>query len=88
MLRMRPEYGDDEIEVPLQEIPYLLRLTHCMCYYTIQGQTTRDKHILLIDTEHPNFSRRALIVGLSRATHGQDVHVGESDILGSAWSDK
>ena len=88
VLRMRPEYGDDEIEVPLQEIPYLLRLTHCMCYYTIQGRTIRDKHILLIDTEHPNFSRRALIVGLSRATHGQDVHAGESDILGSEWSGK
>ena len=72
---MRPEYGDEEIEVPIGEIPYLLRLTHAMCYYTIQGRTIRDKHIQLIDTEHPNFSRRSLIVGLSRATHGEYVHV-------------
>ena len=75
VLRMRPEYGNDEIEVPLGEIPYLLRLTHAMCYYTIQGRTIKNKHIQLIDTEHPNFSRRSLIVGLSRATHGEHVHV-------------
>ena len=31
VLRMRPEYGDEEIEVPLEKIPYLLRLTHAMC---------------------------------------------------------
>ena len=83
VLRMRPEYGNDEIEVPLGEIPYLLRLTHAMCYYTIQGRTIRNKHIQLIDTEHPNFSRRSLIVGLSRATHGEYVHVEmESQING------
>ena len=90
VLRMRPEYGDDEIEVPIGEIPYLLRLTHAMCYYTIQGRTINDKPILLIDTEHPHFSRRALIVGLSRATHGQVVHVAdnENEILGREWSPK
>ena len=90
VLRMRPEYGDEEIEVPLEEIPYLLRLTHAMCYYTIQGRTLRDKKILLIDTDHPNFSRRALIVGLSRATHGNFAHVAESgtELLGREWSTK
>ena len=84
---MRPEYGDEEIEVPLEEIPYLLRLTHAMCYYTIQGCTMRDKKILLIDTEHPNFSRRTLIVGLSRATHGKVAHVAdnEAELLGREW---
>ena len=35
VLRMRPEYGDEEVEVPLEETPYLLRLAHAMCYYTI-----------------------------------------------------
>ena len=87
---MRPEYGGEEIEVPIGEIPYLLRLTHAMCYYTIQGRTIRNKHILLIDTEHRNFSRRALIVGLSRATHGQVVHVAdnETEVLGREWGVK
>ena len=46
-----------------------------MCYYTIQGRTVRDKHIVLMDTGHRHFSRRALIVGMSRATHGQYVHI-------------
>ena len=88
VLCMKPEYGDEEIEVPLGEVPYLLRLTHAMCYYTIQGRTLRDKNILLIDTDHPNFSRRALIVGLSRATHENFVHVAESEteLLGREWS--
>ena len=88
VLRMKPEYGDEEIEVPLGEIPYLLRLTHAMCYYTIQGRTIRDKHILLFDTAHPHFCRRTLIVGLSRVTHGKNVHVvaDETEILGREWS--
>ena len=35
VLRMRPEYGDEEIEAPLAKKPYLLTLTHAMCGYTI-----------------------------------------------------
>ena len=87
---MRPEYGDEEIEVPIGEIPYLLRLTHAMCYYTIQGRTIRNKRILLIGTERRNSSRRALIVGLSRATHGQVVTVAdnEAEFLGREWGVK
>ena len=78
------------MKCPLEEIPYLLRLTHAMCDYTIQGRTIRNKHILLIDTEHRNFPRRALIVGLSRATHGQVVHVAdnEAEFLGREWGVK
>ena len=90
VLRMRPEYGDEEIEVPLDEISYLLRLTHAMCYDTIQGHTIKGNHILLIDTEHSKFSRRASIVGLSRVTHGRVVHIvdDEAEILGRACSAK
>ena len=87
VLRMKPEYGDEEIEVPIEEIPYLLRLTHAMCYYTVQGRTIKDRRIMLIDTDHPHFSRRALIVGLSRATHNKVVHVAdnEAELLGREW---
>ena len=63
-----------EVTVPLVDIPAVMRLTHAMCYYTIQGRTLRG-HTLLLDPTHPNFSRRALLVGLSRATHGNFVHV-------------
>jgi len=63
-----------EVTVPLQDLPAVMRLTHAMCFYTCQGRTL-EGNILLLDTDHPRFSRRALIVGLSRATHGDRVHV-------------
>ena len=80
VLPMKPPYGVEEIEVPIEEIPYLLRLTHAVCYYTVQGRTIKDRRIMLIDTDHPHFSRRALIVGLSRATHSNAVHVADSEV--------
>mgnify|MGYP006863768474 CR=1 FL=1 len=30
VLRMRPEYDDEDIEAPAEEIPYLLRPTHAV----------------------------------------------------------
>ena len=56
-----------------------LRLAHAMCYYTCQGRTVRDHHIVLLDTTHEHFSVRALIVGLSRATHGSWLHIGDEE---------
>ena len=32
---------------------------------------------MLLDTTHQHFSVRALIVGLSRATHGKWLHIGD-----------
>ena len=74
--------------MPIEEIPCLLRLTHAMCYYTVQGRTIKDRRTMLIDTDHPHFSRRALIVGLSRATHNNIVHVAgnEVEIRGREWN--
>jgi len=78
------EDEDDECAKPsditllLEDVPTLMRLTHAMCYYTVQGRTLRD-HTLLLDTSHNNFSRRALIVGLSRADHGDLVHVATDE---------
>ena len=72
-LQMRPEYchgrDDEKVSVPLDEACAQLRLCHAMCYYTCHGRTVRDRHIVLLDTKHKHFSVRALIVGLSRATH-------------------
>ena len=80
-LRMHEDYcrgeQDEEVEVPLGEVCGQLRLTHAMCYYTCQGRTVKGRHVLLVDTSHPNFSTRSLIVGLSRATHGRYLHVGD-----------
>ena len=57
-------------------------------YGVVQGVVNMLFCIALIDTEYPNFSRRVLIVGLSRATNGQVVHVADNEveILGRAWS--
>ena len=64
----------EEVTVPLDDVAHVLRLTHAMCYYTVQGRTVRS-HMVLLDTDHRHFSRRALIVGLSRATNGRLVHI-------------
>ena len=51
------------------------RMADARCYYTVQGKTCRDKHILLLGTSHKHFVMRERIVGMSRATHGTYVHV-------------
>ena len=69
---------DERAELPLENVCAHLRLCHAMCYYTVQGSTIRDRHIVLLDTSHKHFSVKSLFVGLSRATHGQYLHVGDS----------
>ena len=53
----------------------ILRLQHALVYANIQGRTTREKHLALLDMANMNFSVRHLIVATSRATHGKYVHV-------------
>ena len=68
-----------KLEVPLKDIPLLFRLMHAMCYYTSQGRTFRDDVFLCdVDRMRGSYGKRALIVGLSRATHGDSVHVVEN----------
>ena len=80
-LEMLPEYrhgaAGEQAKVPWEDVCGQLRMAHAMCYYTSQGRTIRDRHIVLLDTTHQHFSVRALIVGLSRATHGSYLHVGD-----------
>ena len=87
VLQMRREYTENlnpsdendevpEVIVPLGDVPALLRLTHAMCYFTCQGRSIDlNKPVLLIDTHHRFFTRRALIVGMSRVRHGRDLHI-------------
>jgi len=63
------------VEVDHQNVALLLRLTHALCYYSVQGRTLGGKQLALLDTASSHFSRRALIVGLSRATSGGDIQV-------------
>ena len=55
----------------------MLRMTYGFCYYSVQGATLRNRHVVLFDTLHHKqyFTIRHLIVGMSRATHGKYVHV-------------
>ena len=64
----------------------MLRMTYGFCYASVQGATLRDRHVVLFDTHHKRhyFTLRHLIVGMSRATHGQYVHVlsaGQEHVL-------
>ena len=78
-----PVIADDETaRVPLDQACTQLRLCHAMCYYTCQGRMVRDRHIVLLDTRHKHFSVRALIVDLSRATHGHYLHAGDDTWMG------
>ena len=59
-----------------EEFARKCRMAYARCYYTVQGKTCRDKHILLLDTRHhERVELRELIVGMSRATRGTYVHV-------------
>ena len=52
-----------------------LRLSYARCYYTVQGKTYRNTHVVLLGASHNRFDMRKLIVGMRRATCGQYVHV-------------
>ena len=81
-VQMLPEYcngcKDEEVSIPREDMCTQLRLSHAMCYYTVQGRTIKDRHIVLLDTSHKWFSVRHLIVGLCRATHGRFLHIGDN----------
>ena len=83
-LRLREEDEDIEDEETIMDVAQLtheeasamLRMTYAFCYYSVQGATLRDRHVVLFDTYHKKyFTLRHLIVGMSRATHGKYVHV-------------
>ena len=63
------------IVLPHADFVRKLRMPYARCYYTVQGKTYRDTHVVLLDTLHKRFDMRKLIVGMSRATHGKYVHM-------------
>ena len=85
-LQMMPDYRhgrkDEEVTIPLEDVCSQLRPTHAMCYFTVQGRTVKDRHVVLMDTGSKHFSVRALIVGLSRTTHGSFLHIGDDTSRG------
>ena len=81
-LTMRREYWRDEdveetVTIELVDACAQLRPSHAICYYTVQGRTVKDRHIVLLDTNHPHFTVRSLIVGLSRVEDSKYLHIGD-----------
>ena len=79
-------WSDKDIEVVCQEggqkytVTYefcrrSLRLAYAMTYASIQARTCQGT-VALWDTKHSKFSRRHLVMGLSRAKTTKDVWVG------------
>jgi len=56
------------------EAARFLRLTHALCYYTVQARTIHGP-LRLAQTDHKHFTLRHLIVGLGRAPEGGVVEV-------------
>ena len=86
VVSLAEETDEEPVEIDMNKIPKRIVLSHAdlacklrmpyaRCYYTVQGKTYRDTHVILMDTSHKRFDMRKLIVGMSRATHGKFVHV-------------
>jgi hypothetical protein len=52
----------------------MLRLRHALVIANVQGQTFTDRHVTILDLEHPYMTMRHLIVAGSRVTHGKYLH--------------
>ena len=68
-----------EVKLTYEQASKWLRPTHALCYGSIQGCTMANKRILLLDTTRAHFTLRHLIVGVSRATHQDKVHVATDE---------
>ena len=62
--------------VSLKTMEEQLRLSHAMVYAAVQGRTFTGR-VRLWDTGHRHFTRTHLLVGISRATSGELVDIGE-----------
>ena len=62
-----------------KQVMEMLRLQHALVHASTQGRTMRNEHIGILDCFTPNFTMRNMIVAMSRATHGEFVHVFSSE---------
>ena len=70
-----PENNGNPFDLPYSECALKMRLQHALCYYSTQGRTLRDGLVCLTNTDHKHFTKRHLIVGLSRTGLGRDVYI-------------
>ena len=55
-----------------------LRHAASMCYAAVQGRSCTNQTVVLWDTTSKRFTRRHLVMGLSRASSVHDVWIGEA----------
>ena len=70
-LRPHEDFKAKPVQVSLREASDHLRLCYAAVYYSCQGRTLRDQHVMLLDTDHKYFTLRHLYVGASRVTHSR-----------------
>jgi len=68
--------GKSYLSVSLKTMEEKLRLSHAMVYAAVQGRTFTGR-VRLWDTGHRHFTKTHLLVGISRATSGMLVDIGE-----------
>jgi hypothetical protein len=75
----KAEAQEGPIELSHRDASVSLRLSHCLCYASVQGFTLRDTSVLMLDTRHQHFTMRSLIVGASRVTAARNLHVATEE---------
>jgi hypothetical protein len=70
---------EGEIALSHRDASLGLRLSHALCYASVQGLTISEQHVLMLDVEHPHFDVRSLIVGLSRVRSARQIHVATAE---------
>jgi len=68
--------GKNYLSVSFKTMEEKLRLSHAMVYAAIQGRTLKGS-VRLWDTGHRHFTKTHLLVGVSRATSGLVVDIGD-----------
>jgi hypothetical protein len=92
-VRPHEDFQANAVQLSLAEASECLRLCYAAVYYSCQGRTLKEQHVMLLDTDHPHFSMRHLYVGASRVQHSKYLHsynrmiisIWPSDRKGKKW---
>ena len=74
-LELRCTESNEVYSVPLSWCPNNLRHAASICYAAVQGRSCINQKVALWDSTNKRFSRRHLVMGLSRASRIEDVWI-------------
>jgi len=66
---------EETLTLPFAVASTFLRLAFASTYQSMQGRTVRNTRLLLVDCNHPSYSLRHLVVGMSRLNRGEFLHI-------------